>query len=103
MQLNELQNREQLGAYLEQRYPQGLGVEVGVQHGLFSYDLLSSWQSGNLVSVDMWEHIEGYVDSANVSDEEQENIYQQAVNKLHSFGDRSVIHREDSVVAANSF
>ena len=47
-------------------------VEVGVQQGLFSEQILSRWRNGHLFLVDAWESFakETYDDSANVSNEQ---------------------------------
>ena len=76
-------HRNELGAYYQKHYKTGLGVEVGVQYGLFSQEILKEWK-GELKCVDSWE---GY-----------EDVYGIALNSL---GDRIV--RGNSVDVAKTF
>ena len=59
----------------------GMGVEVGVQEGLFSEHLLARWP-GILFSVDPWRHYAEYPDLANVSQDEQDTLYRVTVRRL---------------------
>jgi len=76
-------HRNELGAYYQKHYKTGLGVEVGVQYGLFSQEILKEWK-GELKCVDSWE---GY-----------EDVYGVALNSL---GDRII--RGNSVDVAKTF
>ena len=95
----QLPTREELPELLEARGLRGIGVEVGVQHGLFSHHLLSHW-TGTLVSVDPWMHCDTYADVANVESVDQEEIYRSACKRLAIFGSRSQIWRQTSLEAA---
>ena len=47
--------------FLNERYPNGIGCEVGVLRGEFSKHLLSNWNCKKLYLVDCWEdHHEDY-------------------------------------------
>lgn len=93
--------REEIPWILNARRLTGLGVEVGVQYGLFSEHLLRYWAGTRLYSVDPWAaQPASYVDIANVDADEQERRYQQTRARLAPFGPRSVIVRDYSVDAA---
>ena len=55
-------------------------VEVGVQRGEFADFLLSNWDGPFYVMVDAWQHLPGYRDISNVSDEGHDKAYQQAAD-----------------------
>lgn len=101
----QLPIREELTELLEARGLRGVGAEIGVQRGLFSHYLLSHW-SGSLISIDPWVCQDSYDDCANVVQEEQENICQEACQRLSTFGTRSQIWRmtsdQASIHVANS-
>jgi predicted O-methyltransferase YrrM len=48
-------NRAHIVSLLNERYPNGLGCEVGVLRGEFSKHLLSNWNCKKLYLVDCWE------------------------------------------------
>ncbi len=73
---------------------EGLGVEIGVQYGLFAAEILKHWP-GELLCVDSWKHIPGQKDTANVSDEEHQRIYELAYKRLSNYG-RVMLKRETS-------
>lgn len=81
----------------------GIGVEVGVHAGSFSFEILENW-GGILYSVDSWKHFpDKHQDLSNVSDEEHEKYYQITKDKLKQFGKRSIILRKESLIAASDF
>lgn len=56
------------------------GVELGVQRGLFSSELLSKWVGVNsYLLVDIWSNLHNYIDGANVDNIKQQEIYSEAV------------------------
>jgi hypothetical protein len=48
-----MRHRNEFGKYYQKHYKTGLGVEVGVQNGYFSVELLKNWK-GDLKCVDLW-------------------------------------------------
>ena len=50
-------SRNELGKYFQDHYKTGLGVEVGVQNGYYSQELLKDWK-GELKCVDNWVNID---------------------------------------------
>jgi hypothetical protein len=101
--LSAIKSRDEIGSYLECHYQNGVGIEVGVQTGKYSESILKEWKSGTLYSVDRWEHVEGYLDVANVSQDEQDRIMESAKNRLGVYGERSIIVKMDSVEASGNF
>jgi len=103
--LDGVPTRDELPAVLEARGLRGVGVEVGVQTGLFSHHLLTHWGGRRLVSVDPWEAAPpgDYRDVANVDQATQDARYTETLRRLAVFGDRSQVVRARSVEAAGRF
>jgi predicted O-methyltransferase YrrM len=99
--LEHVRTRDQLPMLLESRSLVGDGVEVGVQRGRYSEYLLAHWPGRRLISVDPWrESADGYVDSANVDQVEQDRRFHETWSRLRRFGVRSEIWRTTSLAAA---
>ncbi len=66
---------------VNQRFPNGVGVEIGVAGGHFSKQILASWPTiGKLYCIDAWQHFEtGYDDSCNLSQKEQDERYERII------------------------
>ena len=98
-------NRLELPFILNRRGLLGEGVEVGVQYGFFSEHILKNWTGRRLYSVDLWKAFpkERYKDISNVSQEEQDRIYDEARARLAPFGERSKIMRLPSLEAVKEF
>jgi hypothetical protein len=80
-----------------------VGAEIGVQKGIFSEHLLANWP-GKLHLVDIWAHQEsGYVDYANVDSDRQEEHYLETLCRVERFGERALVIKEYSVLAADMF
>lgn len=80
--IRPLAHRDDLGAELRRRGLKGIGVEIGVQTGKFTYKLLNGWQqAAAFVQVDIWNTTRTerhYHDMANVTDREQARYLQSA-------------------------
>lgn len=101
-----LSSRLALPALLNFLGLRGIGVEVGVFKGEFSELLLNYSGLSKLYSVDPWIHQDGSVyseDDSNLNNEEFGSIYDQVVEKLKKYGERSVVLRKFSVDAARQF
>ena len=83
----------------------GEGVEIGVHKGGFSCLLLETWEGTKLYSVDPWRNFPAseYDDVCNVSQENQEEFFQETCKRLSPFRDRSEIIRTTSDQAADRF
>jgi hypothetical protein len=98
--LPPLKNRNELGNLLEARQLHH-GVEVGVQRGRFSRDILSRWPTcQSFTLIDLWAQQTNYVDGANVADNVQEQIYQEALSNVAQFGSKVNVLRMLSSEAA---
>lgn len=75
-------------------------AEVGVQEGVFSRKILETW-GGELLMVDFWGHIPGYVDVANVTQLEHQRIFEVAQKVEKDFSPRAKIVRGLSVEVAD--
>jgi len=90
----QLAGRWQLPSILNARDLHSTGVEIGVCEGYFSCYLLENWRGKRLISVDPWKHFEsGYIDGCNVKQDEMDQIYRRAADRLAVFGGRSEIWR----------
>ncbi|KAG2429484.1 hypothetical protein HXX76_010721 [Chlamydomonas incerta] len=92
--------RNDLGALLEKL---GLktGIELGVQRAHFAAHTLHTWPScTRYYLVDIWRQQPNYEDFANVADNEQEKIFQEATNNLKPFEHKVVFLRNYTNEAA---
>ncbi|PNW76691.1 hypothetical protein CHLRE_11g467900v5 [Chlamydomonas reinhardtii] len=92
--------RQDLGALLEKL---GLktGVELGVQRAHFAAHTLNTWPScTRYYLVDIWRQQPNYEDFANVADNEQERIFQEATNNARPFANKVVFVRNYTNEAA---
>ena len=80
----------------------GTFVEVGVATGTYMKAILESWPY-DYVGVDRWRHVEGYDDSANVEQAEQDLRYQLCTDIAKQHGQRASLLRLDSVTAAGTY
>lgn len=94
-----IRDRVQFPWLLETLGLNGVGVEVGTYIGTYAAELLNGW-SGVLHCVDPWCHQPGWQDLLNHDPNGFEEVYEQAVNRLHPFGNRCQIHRQTSVEGA---
>jgi len=71
--------RDDLGKMLNQLGLHGVGVEVGVQRGLYTKALLENWRNASLyVQVDLWEQQDNYNDIANKPKNTQQTYMQES-------------------------
>lgn len=96
-----LHDRNEIGSYLTSLGLIGRGAEIGVYKGEFAETLLSTWP-GTLLLVDVWRHMEGYLDSWNLNDASAEENYQETRRRLKRFGARAEIMRLESADAAQA-
>ena len=98
-------NRGELPFILNAKGLTGEGAEIGVKHAQFSEYLLANWKGRILHSIDAWREFpqDDYVDVANLPQDDQERIFQNACKRLSPFGTRSNVIRDLSVDAATRF
>lgn len=94
--------RHQLPTLLSYLKLTGNGVEVGVRDGTYSEIILMYSDIGKLISIDPWkEYGTGeYDDTSNVSQNEQDTLFERTTTKLLKFKNRSSILRTTSKKAA---
>jgi len=99
-----LPHRHDLPRLFNRRDLLGCGAEIGVKRGEFSQVLLEAWEGRHLISIDPWAESdpEGYVDFANVAQDEHDSYHQETVDRLHPFGDRSSIWRMTGAEASDA-
>ena len=101
MDITRLHSRLYLGPFLCEHGFMGRGVEVGTFRGEFAADLLSKWP-GRLICIDPWEtmHDHEYLDGCNRANMDQ--IHQDALVRLATYGDRVELCRMRSADAHHS-
>jgi len=74
-----LTDRISLLELVNSRFPNGVGVEIGVAGGHLTKQIVATWKSlGRLYCIDPWKHFdEGYDDACNLSQQEQDGRYEQ--------------------------
>jgi hypothetical protein len=77
-------------------------AEIGVQNGLFSKIILSTWD-GHLTLVDAWQKLDNYTDIANVSDQQHNMAYENTINNTSNFSSRCKIIKGISPDISSSF
>lgn len=101
------QSRDQLPLLLNKLGLFGDGVEVGTLYGHFASHIRANWKGQMLYCVDRWKFIEGYDDSANMPQEEQDKIHDEAKERVEaavaSVKLPACLVRSDSVEAAKHF
>ena len=92
-----MKNRNQ---YHELLKNYSLGVEIGVEYGLFSEHILSKWH-GKLVCVDIWEKQNDYQEPVN--EKNFEHMFHDFNLRMKQFKDRVLIIKNLSEVACKFF
>ena len=95
-----MKNRDEFPALLNAMNLTGTGAEVGVKCGVFSQYLLFHSKLSMLLLIDPWRHLDGYVDSCNVSDETFEGYLHATKINVGCFEGRYRIMRMLSLEAA---
>jgi len=100
--ITKLPSRDELPILLNARGLLGRGAEIGVKRAGFSDHILKHWNGARFISIDPWLSAdwEDYVDRSNVTQDEFDENYVFAKNRLAKYGDRSEIWRLLSVEAA---
>lgn len=98
-----LPHRSDLPLLLNRRGLVGCGAEVGVKRGEYSEVLLESWNGRHLISIDPWLSAPetDYLDVANVAQETHDRYYEETLNRLARFGERSTVWRMTGSEAAD--
>lgn len=99
--MKKISKRDDLGLLMS-ALNYSCAIEIGVNKGEFSKTILSKWD-GTLYMCDPWTHIDGYIDIANVNNQEFEKIYNEAVSNTSQYSTRTKIIRDFSLKASELF
>jgi len=96
-------HREQLAETL-QKEGLKIGVELGVQRGLFTKDILGTWKSAEEYTlVDLWGHQANYKDSANVKQSEQDKILDECKSNTREWESKLKFCRNFTTACVETF
>ena len=100
-----LKHRTELGPILQERFTNGIGIEIGVQTGKFSKQILEVWEDcKSWFCIDPYKYfITGYKDGANVSQVAQDEIFKRAKKNLEDYKNKVVFLREESLNCLDYF
>jgi len=95
--------RNDLGAILQQENNMTIGVELGVQRGIFSKEILTSWLNcEKYMLVDLWAHQENYKDTANYNQKIQDLIFIDAMEQVKPFIEKIDVCRNYTNICVKS-
>lgn len=99
--LESVQHRYDIGNILEKRHYK-VGVELGVQAGIFARAMLSRWSKcEKYILVDIWARQDkNYLDTANVDNQQQNQIMRLAQQRTGPWASKVIIHQNFTVDAA---
>jgi len=97
-----MKTRNEFGTLLNNMGLIGNAVEIGVDYGAFSDEVLKNWFGKLYFMVDAWVKYPGYNDYVERDDAKMEEIYQSVVRKSEH-NSKVIILRSFSVQAARMF
>jgi FkbM family methyltransferase len=100
---NPCGNKRDLASLVNNLFPNGKGVEIGVLKGDYSKIILERWHKGTLFLVDTWRHIDSYIDMNGQDDKYHYDCLIKTCENIKPWQDRAHVIRMDSVSAANMF
>jgi len=103
MKLEDIRIREDLPEYLNKNGLLGIGVELGVEDGIFTAHILKNWKGNRLYSIDSWRHFEHIQDCNNGDHNSQLNAFAQTFMRVYPYGTSSVIIRDLSTLVVDLF
>lgn len=96
-------DKRDLASLVNELFPNGKGVEIGVLNGEYSKIILERWENGQLFMVDAWRHLDGYIDMNGQDDKYHHDCLVNACKNTKQWENRAHIVRMDSVASANMF
>jgi len=96
-------DKRDLASLVNELFPNGKGVEIGVLNGEYSKIILERWENGQLFMVDAWRHLDGYIDMNGQDDKYHHDCLIRACQNTKQWETRAHIIRMDSVASANMF
>lgn len=104
MEYSFLKNRIELIKHISKKYPDGVGVEVGVQKGEYSKAILENWDCRKLYLVDPWEEYDEYSeDWGAISQQGHEQNLEITKKNIEQYKNKVQIIKDYSVSAAELF
>lgn len=100
--LPDFTDRISLLEYVNQSFPNGIGVEVGSASGCFTKQILATWKSCEMLHcIDLWAHQEsGYPDDCNLSDDVQKERYKRFLLDFKGVPNINVIKQWSHIASA---
>jgi FkbM family methyltransferase len=96
-------NKRELASLVNELYPEGKGVEIGVLRGDYSKIILERWHKGELFLIDTWRHIGHYIDMNGRDDQYHYDCLIETCKNIKPWENRAHIIRMDSVKSADMF
>jgi len=96
-------DKQDLASLVNELFPNGKGVEIGVLEGEYSKIILERWENGQLFMVDAWRHLDGYIDMHGRDDKYHHDCLVRACQNTKRWENRAHIVRMDSVASSSVF
>lgn len=96
-------DKRKLASLINELYPTGVGVEIGVLRGDYSKIILDEWSNGKLYLIDTWRHLSDYIDMNGRDDDYHYDCMVQTAKNIRQHQERAHMVRMDSNVSADLF
>lgn len=100
---NHVHSRNEIPELLNKLGLFGYGIEIGVERGIYSEQILSKSNISRLYLCDPWYRMDNYNDINNTTDNVQEQKLKETIERVSRFGDRVEILRMLSQDASRYF
>lgn len=100
---NPAPDKRDLASIVNDLFPEGKGVEIGVLKGEYSKLILERWHKGTLYLIDTWRHLDEYIDMNGQDDKYHYDCLIRTCQSIKPWQDRAHIIRMDSVLSADLF
>lgn len=95
--------KRELATLVNNIYPNGIGVEIGVLRGDYSKMILEEWKHGTLYLVDTWRHISEYIDMNGRDDQYHYDCMIETAKNINNYQNRAHMIRMGSAESAKLF
>lgn len=96
-------DKRDLAGLVNQLYPNGTGVEIGVLRGEYSKLILERWHNGTLYLIDTWRHLSEYIDMNGQDDQYHYECMVKTAENIKPWQHRAHMLRMDSILSADMF
>jgi hypothetical protein len=96
-------DKRDLAVLVNDMFPHGRGIEIGVLKGEYSKIILERWHGGQLYLVDAWRHLDSYIDMNGQDDKYHYDCLVKTCENIKPWQNRAHIIRMDSAASANIF